>query len=101
MSYRVGFTEPGRLSFLAFEKNVRRDVFRAIVPLADEPKAGKPLVGSLSGLYSLRVRNHYRVVYRIDDQAERIYVEFVGERKPGRQDDVYQAARRLLENLGG
>lgn len=101
MLYEVGFTELGKCLLKALEKNVRREIFREILLLADQPTAGKSLIGPLLGLYSLRVRNRYRVVYRIDEEAKRVYVEFVGERKPGREDDVYQAARRLLENLKG
>jgi mRNA-degrading endonuclease RelE of RelBE toxin-antitoxin system len=101
MPYELGFTELGQSSLRAVEKNVRREIFREILSLADQPKAGKSLIGPLLGLYSLRVRNRYRVVYRIDEEAERVYVELVGERKPGREDDIYQAARRLLENLKG
>lgn len=101
MPYEVGFTELGQSSLKAVEKNVRREIFREILPLADQPKAGKPLVGPLLGLYSLRIRDRYRTIYRIDEEAKRVYVELVGERKPGREDDIYQAARRLLDNLGG
>lgn len=101
MLYNVGFTEHGLSSLKAVEKNVRREIFNETMTLAGQPKSGKPLVGPLLGLYSLRIRNRYRAVYRIDEEAVRIYVELVGERKPGKEDDVYQAAKRLLENLKG
>lgn len=101
MLYSVGFTEHGLSSLKAMEKNVRREIFNEIMTLTDQPKAGKSLIGPLFGLYSLRIRNRYRAVYRIDEEAQRIYVEFVGERKPGKMDDIYQVARRLLENLKG
>lgn len=101
MLYSVGFTEHGLVSLKTMEKNVRREIFKEIMILEGQPKSGKPLVGPLLGLYSLRIRNRYRAVYRIDEETERIYVELVGERKPGRIDDVYQAAKRLLANLKG
>lgn len=99
MLHSVGFTETGLSSLKAIEKNVRREIFKEIMALADHPKSGKPLMGPLLGLYSLRIRNRYRAVYRIDEEAERIYVELIGERKPGRIEDVYKVALKLLENL--
>lgn len=99
MLYSVGFTDNGISSLKAIEKNVRREIFKEIMALESQPKSGKPLVGPLLGLYSLRVRNHYRAVYRIDEEAEQIYVELIGERKPGRMEDVYQVALKLLENF--
>ena len=65
MPFEVGFTKAGRSSLREMEKNARRDVARALLPLRDQPKSGKPLVGSLLGFYSLRVRNRFRVVYRV------------------------------------
>lgn len=99
MAYKIGFTELGRSSLKAFEKNVRREIMRKLLPLAGEPESGKPLIGPFLGLHSLRVRNRYRVVYRIDEVAEKIYVELVGERDPGQDNDVYRVARKLLDSL--
>jgi mRNA-degrading endonuclease RelE of RelBE toxin-antitoxin system len=101
MSYSLGFTEAGKLSLKAVEKNVRREIFNELMALIDNPKSGKALIGPLLGLYSLRIRNRYRAVYRIDEDSEKIYIELVGERKPGRVEDVYLVAKKLLENLRG
>lgn len=99
MPYKIGFTDLGKSSLKAMDKKIRQEVRRSMLPLSSQPKIGKPLIGQFSGLYSLRIGNRYRIIYRINEETERIYVELVGERKPGRMDDVYQAAKRLLENL--
>lgn len=101
MLYSVGFSKHGLLTLKTLEKNIRREVFKEIMTLTEQPQSGKLLVGPLSGLHSIRIRNRYRAVYRIDEEGERIFVEFVEERKPGQIDDIYQVAKRLLENLKG
>ena len=48
--------------------------------LAREPhRVGKPLVRELSGLSGVR-RGPYRVLYRIDDQAQRVFIVHVDHR---------------------
>lgn len=101
MAFEIGFTPLGRSSLKGLEKKVQREILNALAPLAKQPDIGKSLVGPLAGLHSLRVRNRYRVVYRINAEAKRVYVELIGERKPGRADDIYDVARRLLESLRG
>lgn len=97
MRYKIGFTDLGRDSIRALAKNVQGDVLDSIRGLALAPECGKPLTAPLSGLRSIRIRNRWRVVYRID--GETVIVEFTGERRPGMKDDVYAAAERLLKNL--
>ncbi len=49
-------------------------------PLAENPhRVGKPLGISLAGLHSARVGN-YRVLYRINDAIEVVWVETVAHR---------------------
>ena len=48
-------------------------IIRAVESLADEPRAGKPLVGNHQGEYSLRV-GAYRIVYEIDAHARTVFV---------------------------
>jgi mRNA interferase RelE/StbE len=64
----------------------RRPILSALESLAVEPRAGKPLTGALSGLWSLR-RGDYRVLYRVDDAARRVEVARIGHRR-----DVYRRA---------
>ena len=52
-------------------------VFRA---LAENPKRrGKPLIGEFDGLWSAR-RGDYRVIYSVDDEANRVIVHRVASR---------------------
>ena len=83
------------------EKKTRREVVRAVDGLACNPQAqGKPLVAPFEGCRSLRaVRSRYRIVYSIEGDRKIVRVLFVGRRKPGRQDDVYSLARKLLRNF--
>jgi mRNA-degrading endonuclease RelE of RelBE toxin-antitoxin system len=99
MPYKIGFSDLGKASLKAVDKKVRQEICRSMLPLSGQPKSGKPLIGPFLGLYSLRVGNRYRVIYRIEEETERIYVELIGERKPGREEDVYRVAQRLLEHL--
>lgn len=59
-------------------------IVAALEGLADKPRSGKPLVGELAGIWSLR-RGDYRVLYRIDDDAGRVEVARVSHRR-----DVYR-----------
>ena len=52
----------------------------ALAHLGREPRAGKPLSGKLSGIWSLR-RGDYRVLYRIDDDASLVEIARVGHRR--------------------
>lgn len=63
---------------------VRRSILAALEALTSEPRSGKPLTGTLKGLWSLR-RGDYRFLYRIDDPARRVEVARVGHRR-----DIYR-----------
>jgi mRNA interferase RelE/StbE len=62
----------------------RRAVIAALDGLAEDPRAGKPLVGELSGIWSLR-RGDYRLLYRIDDDRRRVEIARIAHRR-----DVYR-----------
>jgi mRNA interferase RelE/StbE len=65
-------------------KQVQRAVVAALTALETDPRAGKPLIGELVGIWSLR-RGDYRVLYRIDDRERRVEIARVGHRR-----DVYR-----------
>lgn len=80
-----------------FAASARRDLHRIpprIVPaiiefaygdLAQEPRrVGKPLERELAGTFSAR-RGPYRLLYRVDDEAARIYILRIDHR-----GDVYR-----------
>lgn len=58
----------------------RRAVLAALDALGARPRLGKPLVGDLAGLWSLR-RGDYRVLYRIDDRATKVEVARIAHRR--------------------
>jgi addiction module RelE/StbE family toxin len=99
MPYRIFFTELGRVSLRALDKNIRRDIIRELAPLVDHPRQGDALLGSLVGIWSLHVQVKYRVLYRIDDDRCIVAVEFIGERKRGSEEDVYARATKLLTTI--
>lgn len=99
MTFEIGFTDLGRSSLKVLEKKAQREIMKAVESLAKDHNMGKPLMGPLTGLRSLRVRDRYRVVYRINVEAQRVYVELAGERRPGQDSDIYRVACKLLDTL--
>lgn len=81
--YEVRVTPPARR---AIERELPEKVAAAVVEfiygaLADTPhRVGKPLRGSLAGMWSAR-RGEYRVVYTIDDQVVTIVVLTISHRR--------------------
>ena len=82
--YQVVVSAEARKSVRRLPKEVNAAVVAALAGLATEPRAGKPLVGELRGLWSLR-RGDYRVLYRINDETKRVEVARIGHRR-----DVYR-----------
>jgi len=73
-----------------------------IQSLASEPHRGKPLRGRLSGFRSIRAaRNHYRVIYRLEEQVITIYVVAIGLREEDNYDGVHQRLERIAGKLRG
>ncbi len=68
-------------------KEAQRAVVSGLAALAVDPHAGKALATGLAGIWSLR-RGDYRVLYRIDDQGQRVEVARIAHRR-----DVYRRRR--------
>ncbi|MGH9318978.1 MAG: type II toxin-antitoxin system RelE family toxin [Vicinamibacteria bacterium] len=97
--HEIEIAPTGLRSFKAIkEKRLRRQIAKVIDGLALAPeKQGKPLLGPLEGVRSVRAaRDRYRILYRIDSRAKLVSVLLVGERLPGRDADIYALATRLL-----
>ncbi len=81
MTHDVQFTGPARRAL----QSIPPRIVPAIVEfpfgdLAREPyRAGKPLERELAGLFAAR-RGPYRLLYRIDDEAQEIYVVQIDHR---------------------
>ncbi|MBI4678603.1 MAG: type II toxin-antitoxin system RelE/ParE family toxin [Elusimicrobia bacterium] len=100
MTFRVLIT-PTALDMLrgVADARVRALIAKRIDGLAWEPeKQGRPLVGELSGLRSLRaVGQRFRVIYRVDRREVTVTAVAVGLRRRGDRGDVYNLACRLVK----
>ena len=99
MTWKIALTPSARQMLLAIrDRRVRRSLAERIDGLANEPdKQGKPLIGELEGLRSLRaVGQRYRIIYRIEKQTIVVMIVAVGLRKEGSKKDVYSLAKKLL-----
>lgn len=80
------------------DARIREQIIKRATQLASEhEKQGKPLLGELSGLRSLRaVGQRYRILYRVERNRIVVLVVAVGIRKEGSRGDIYTLARKLL-----
>ena len=87
MAYDVQFTGPARCALQGIPPRIVRAIIEfAFGDLAREPRrVGKPLERELAGLFGAR-RGSYRVLYRIDDESQRVYVVHIDHRA-----DVYRS----------
>ena len=83
-AYEVTLSVDAAKSIRKLPKQVQRAVVAALTSLESEPRGGKPLIGGLAGIWSLR-RGDYRVLYRMDDRERRVEVARVGHRR-----DIYR-----------
>ena len=86
MAYQVQFTGPARRALRSVPPRVVPAIIEfAFGDLAREPRrVGKPLERELVGLFGAR-RGPYRLLYRIDDEEQRVYIVHVDHRS-----DVYR-----------
>ena len=86
VAYDVQFTGPGRRSLQAIPPRIVPAILEfAFGDLARAPhRVGKPLERELIGLFGAR-RGPYRLLYRIDDAAQRVYIVRIDHRA-----DVYR-----------
>jgi len=87
--YAVAWTAPGRRALSRLPEKVPSAVaefcYRSLA--ANPHRVGKPLKLGLEGLHSAR-RGDYRVIYRIDNQNQRVDIVAVEHRA-----DVYRPRR--------
>ena len=81
MAYDVQFTGPARRALQSIAPRVVPAIIEfALGDLAREPyRVGNPIERELSGLFSAR-RGPYRLLYRVDDELERVYIVHVDHR---------------------
>ena len=88
--YRARLAPEVAASIRRLHPHIKREVRQAVDSLTDAPLSGHALHFELSGLWSLRIRNH-RIIYRVNEDAATIDILFVGARR-----DVYEQLRELL-----
>jgi mRNA-degrading endonuclease RelE of RelBE toxin-antitoxin system len=86
VAYDVQLTGPARRALESIPPRVVPAIIEfAFGDLARQPhRVGKPLERELAGLFGAR-RGPYRVLYRIDDETQRVYVVHIDQRR-----DVYR-----------
>jgi mRNA interferase RelE/StbE len=85
-SYTIAWAAPARRALTRLREKVATAVVEFLYgSLADNPqRVGKPLTLGLDGLHSAR-RGDYRVIYRIDNDRQRVEVMAIEHRS-----DVYR-----------
>ena len=88
MAYRLLYLPGAESDIRALSPDVARRVRSGLERLAEDPRRGKPLHGSLVPFWSYRVGD-YRVVYEIREAQLVVLVVMVGHRR-----EIYERARR-------
>ena len=100
MTYHVEVTPTARDALAAItDKRIQRNIFNRLLRLEKDPdRQGEPLSGNLDGYRSVRAANErYRIIYRIQDDAAVVSVEFIGIRREGSKSDVYVLFSDIIE----
>ena len=70
-------------------KKKRLGILKALKELEKDPYLGKPLIGELSGLFSLRIWP-YRVIYRIEKSRLMVIILDIGHRQGIYKNHLHQ-----------
>jgi len=99
VTWAIALTPTARAMLEAIsDRWVQRQIRSRIEALARDPEQqGKPLLGELQSLWSVRaVRQRYRILYRVDRGKVLVLVVAMGLRKEGERRDIYALAKKLL-----
>ena len=84
MAWRIEFEESAKKELAKLDRQEARRIVRflreQIEPAEDPRRVGKPLKGTLAGLWRYRVGN-YRIVARIQDDRLLVLVVRIGHRR--------------------
>ncbi len=80
------------------DRRIQGSILDRIAGLARDPDAqGKPLLGELRGLRSIRAAGQrYRIIYRVHREQIEVLVIAIGIRREADREDIYRLAQRLL-----
>ena len=81
------------------DRRIQQNIVKTMRRLAHDPdKQGRALTEELAGYRSVRaVGQRYRIIYRVVESKVIVYIVLVGLRKEGAKKDVYEIAKRLLQ----
>ena len=98
-AFAISWTETAlKLVEAVPDQRIRRLISQRADQLGTSPEQqGKPLIGELAGLRSVRaVGQRYRIVYRVERQEVTVLIVAVGRRRSAEKSDIYELARKLL-----
>jgi len=78
--FELVFTETAQKQYDRLNPRLRNQVDRGLERVAANPRGGKPLGGSLRGIWSERVAT-FRILYKIFDQRIEVLVLVIEHRK--------------------
>lgn len=78
--YEIIFRNPAERFLKKLDKETQKKILEKIKKLKTNPRLGKPLTGSLRGLWRLR-HDYYRIIYKIADLELIIYIMNIGPRR--------------------
>ncbi len=83
MKFKLKFTKTFENSFKKFKKNKELidELLKKIEKILENPDCGKPLKYTLSKYRSIRVKNKYRLIYRVNEEVKEIILVAFGHRK--------------------
>ena len=71
--YKIIFKTPSMRFLKKLDKNQQIKIISKIKKLKENPEKGTPLIGSLAGLWKLRIEK-YRIIYQIKKQELIIFI---------------------------
>jgi mRNA-degrading endonuclease RelE of RelBE toxin-antitoxin system len=78
--FELVFTETAQVQYDGLNPRLKKQVDRGLERVAANPRGGKPLGGSLKGIWSERVAT-FRILYRIFDERIEVLVLVIEHRK--------------------
>ena len=74
--WQVRFTKQAKKDVDALSPKLKQKVYEILVnTIANNPHAGKRLMGDLAGSFSFRLNHKDRLVYSLDEKTKVIYIE--------------------------
>ena len=99
LTYRVRLTPTAQAMVSAIkDRRIQEAILDRIAGLASEPsKQGKPLLGELKGLRSVRAAGQrHRIICRIRQEQVEVLVVAAGICREADRQDIYRLAQRLI-----